>query len=298
MKTSLLVLIALFLFSGITSAQDAFKVLMNKGTNEVKSGANWLPIKVGTSLKASDEIKVPANAYLGLIHVSGKPLELKEAGKYSVADLDKKIGSSGTSVLNKYADFVLSANEKKKNNLAATGAVHRGQNKIQIFLPRPSGVVYNNLVIIDWEKGKVPPPYIVSFNSMFGDELKQVEVNDNTITIDLNDASFENEDNIMVYVVSKTDKSKDSEQYTLKKLSKGDKTRIKNSLNEIAEQTAEQTALNKLVLAGFYEQNGLLIDATTAYLEAIRLAPDVTPYAEAYNDFLLRNGIKEPPVKK
>ncbi|MBL7859388.1 MAG: hypothetical protein JNM57_16975 [Cyclobacteriaceae bacterium] len=299
MKTNVLVLISLFLFAGVVSGQDAFKVLMNKGTNEVKTGTGWQPIKVGASLKASDEIKLPENAYLGLIHVSGKPLELKEAGKYSVADLDKKIGSSGTSVLNKYADFVLSANKEKKNNLAATGAVHRGPNNIKIYLPKPeSAIVYNNTVIISWEKDKAQSPYLVTFKSMFGDELKKAEVTENAISIDLNDSNFDNEDNIIVTVASKADRNKVSDEYTLKKLSKGDKVRIKNSLNEIVEQTAEQTALNKLVLAGFYEQNGLLIDASTAYLEAIKLAPDVTPYADAYNDFLLRNALKEQPVKK
>ena len=59
----------------------------------------------------------------------------------------------------------------------------------------------------------------------------------------------------------------------------------------------EPNALNKLLIAGFYEQNKLLIDAGTAYLEAIKLAPDVPQYKEAYNDFLLRYGLKKPSEK-
>ena len=49
-------------------------------------------LKTGASLKSGDELKVSENAYLGLVHVSGKPLELKTAGSYKVADLAAKMG--------------------------------------------------------------------------------------------------------------------------------------------------------------------------------------------------------------
>ena len=90
--------------------QDAvFKVLANKGNNEVKSGDGWLAVKTGTSLKKGDELKISENAYMGLVHSSGKPIEIKQAGSYKVADLAAKV-SGGTSVLNKYTDFILSSN--------------------------------------------------------------------------------------------------------------------------------------------------------------------------------------------
>src|SRR5688500_12496233 len=111
MKTkSLSVSIVLVFFTALAFSQEySFKVLVNKGKNEMKSGSDWKPVKVGASLKSPDEIKVSENAYLGLIHVSGKPLELKNAGNYKVIDLAAKVGT-GTSVLNKYTDFILSNN--------------------------------------------------------------------------------------------------------------------------------------------------------------------------------------------
>ncbi len=62
-------------------------------------------------------------------------------------------------------------------------------------------------------------------------------------------------------------------------------------------QPLNQNALNKLLLAAFYEENNLLIDAGTAYAEAIQLAPDVPQYKEDYEAFLLRHGMKKAPVK-
>ena len=289
-----------FLFIALTSfGQDyAFKVLVNKGKNEVKVGNSWQPVKTGTSLKTADELKVNENSYVGLVHVTGKPLELKQSGSYKVSDLSAKVGS-GQSVLAKYTDFILSSNAQKKSNLTATGAVHRGGDNIQVYLPKPEvAIVFNNDVIINWETEKVAGPYIVTFNSMFGDELKKVETSDNKVMIDLSDKSFANEDNIIVKVISKQDPQKGSSDYTLKKLSNADKERIKSSFNEIKSDVSEETAFNKFLLAGFYEKNNLFIDAITAYEQAIALAPDVPQYKVDYNEFLVRNGIKEVSSKK
>jgi hypothetical protein len=301
MKTRMLICLLGVLLAFGAKAQEssyAFRVLINKGKNEVKSGGNWAPVKVGTSIGSGDEIKVNENSYMGLVHKTGKSIELKEARTYSAADLSAKIGQ-GTSVLNKYTDFILSNNTQKKNNLVATGAVHRGPGKIKILLPTASPVVFNSKLIINWEKtDDVKGPFIVKFNSMFGDELKKEEVNGYSLAVDLTDPSFEAEDNFLVQVISKAEPNKQSDSYTIKKLSKADKERIKVSLKDVQSATTEQTAINKLILAAFYEQNSLLIDASTAYQEAIKLAPDVTQIQDDYNDFMLRNAIKDPPVKK
>src|SRR5437868_9059048 len=117
-KGSILILVGVFLISSsVTFAQSyTFKVLANKGSNEVKTGDAWQAIKTGASLKPGDELKVSENSYIGLVSASGKPLELKTAGNYKVNDLEKKV-AGGSSVMNKYADFILSSNsaEAKKN---------------------------------------------------------------------------------------------------------------------------------------------------------------------------------------
>lgn len=275
----------------VSAQQYAFKVLVNKGQNQVKAGNEWLPIKVGASLQSEDELKISQNAYLGLVHFSGKPLEVKKAGNHKVSDLAGEV-KGGSSVLNKYTDFILSATDQKTGNLTATGAVHRGSDEIKVFLPKPQfAIVYNDDISISWSKNAKFKNYIVRFNSMFGDELQKLDVKDTTVYIKLNDARFINEDNILVTVFSKDDQNKKSESFMIKRLSSADKTRIKNALSEISSQTTEQTALNKLLLAGFYEQNSLLIDASTAYQAAIQLAPNVPAFKEAYSEFRTRNDL-------
>src|SRR5688572_21910418 len=101
MKTRKLTLVFGFLFiSSLVLGQDySFKVLANKGSNEVKSGDTWSPLKTGATLKKGDELKLAENSYVGLVHSSGKPMELKLAGAHKVDELAAKVGG-GTSVLN------------------------------------------------------------------------------------------------------------------------------------------------------------------------------------------------------
>jgi hypothetical protein len=193
------ILVILF---GSAQAQDyAFKVLVNKGKNELKTGSSWQQVKVGSSLKTADEIKVSENAYLGLVHVSGKAVELKQSGNYKVEDLAKKV-SGGSDVLNKYTDFILSSASSPKNRLAATGAVDRGTENIQVYLPKADGVIYNNNVIIEWDTEGATGPYVVSFKSMFDDELDKRQTDGNSVAIDLSAPNFANEDNILVEVTA------------------------------------------------------------------------------------------------
>ena len=298
MKKGRILVLSGFLFMNVlVYGQDyTFKVLANKGSNEMKSGDTWQAVKTGASLKTGDEIKITENSYLGLVHATGKPMELKQAGSYKVADLAAKV-SGGTSVLNKYTDFILSSNsaEAKKNRLSATGAVHRGLEDIKVFLPENQYAgIYNNIAIINWEASKAGGPYTVTLKNMFDDELMKAETPETTIQIDLNDPKFANETAILIEVKSKTDSKSKSEQHLIKKLSQADHDRVKKSLAEITGEVQEETALNKFILAGFYEENKLFIDAITSYEQAIKMAPDVPSYQEAYDEFLLRNKFKLP----
>jgi hypothetical protein len=128
---------------------------------------------------------------------------------------------------------------------------------------------------------------------MFDDELAAIETPENYFQIDLTDARFAKENALLIEVKSKADPSLVSKQHLIKKLSPAEQQHVKKSLAEIMGEVQEQTALNKFILAGFYEENNLFIDAISAYEEAIKLAPDVTAYKEAYDDFLIRHGIKK-----
>lgn len=299
MKTQKLTLL-FALVASFASAQDyAFKVLATKGANEVKSGTDWIPLKTGASLRASDELKISENAYVGLVHSKGTPLELKQAGNYPVKKLDEDVKNKpATGVLNKYTDFILSSNsaENKKDRLSATGAVERTTETYAIRLLLPENQysgIFNSQAIVTWDGSKASGPYVVTVKNMFDDELVKFDTPETSFKIDLNDPHYAKENAILVEVCSKADPKQISKQHLIKRLAPPEQATVKKKLEADMSSATEQTALNKYLLAGFYEQNKLFIDALTAYKEAIQLAPDVPTYQEGLDEFLLRNNMKK-----
>jgi len=297
-KGRFLMLVGFLAINSFADAQNyTFRVLANKGANEIKTGENWQPVKTGSILNASDELKITENASIGLVHVKGKPLEVKQAGIYKVADLASKV-SAESSVLNKYTDFMLSRNsaEEKKNRLSATGAVHRGgTGAIHVLLPgNQDSRVFGNEVYINWESTE-KGPYTLSLLDMFDMVLMKIETPENSVVIDLNDPKFADTPAIIIEVKSKTTgaKTDESSRPMFKRLSAADKEKFTSGYNELMKEIPGNTAFDKLFLAGFFEQNKLLIDAISAYETAIKLAPDDPTYKEYYEEFLYRNRIKE-----
>src|SRR5258706_9709231 len=294
-KVKILVVTGFFLITFLARAQEYhLRVYANEGANEVKSGDTWQPVKTGDQLKKGDELKISENASVGLVHFSGKPLEVKQAGNYKVDLLAEKVGT-GSSVLNKYTDFILSSNsaEAKKNRLSATGAVHRGLEDIKVFLPENQyAEIFNSIAVINWESSKGGAPYIVSVKNMFDEELAKIETPENVTQIDLNDTKFANETAVLVEVKSKADGKSKSEQHLIKKLSPGRYDVVKKQLSEETADLKDETAFNKYLLASIYEEKKLFIDAITCYEQSIKMDPGNPTYKEGYDEFLLRNKLK------
>jgi hypothetical protein len=271
-----------------------FKVLANKGANEVKSGNEWKPLKTGASLKEGDELKISDNAYLGLVHNSGKTLELKSAGNHNVNDLASKISTGGSSVASKYADFVLSkmTAEGKSNRLSATGAVHRAAVNAGINIYMPTSVdVFNDQALLEWGEIEGDKVYEVKVVNMFGDELLMTETSETNFKLDLKDEKLMNEAALIVTIGVKGEEDMKSEEVAIKRLPSDKAELVQQNLNELMGEVETTTALNNYILAGFYEENRLLLDALYYYEEAKRLAPGVESFNEAYEEFLFRNGL-------
>ncbi|MDH5603663.1 MAG: hypothetical protein OEY51_06980 [Cyclobacteriaceae bacterium] len=272
-----------------------FKVLANKGTNQIKSGGSWQPLKTGATLNNTDEVKISENAYLGLMHSGGRTLEWKQAGTFKVSDLASKV-SAGTSVAGKYADFLASkmSAEGQKNRLSATGAVHRALSDASINVHVPASVqIYQDNAILKWDALEGSNiVYKVVLTNIFEDVLVSEETKETFFELNMKDEKIKNESVVLLSVTTADDEKVKSETIAIKKLPAEDVKKVSSGLQELMTDVKDKTALNKYILAGFYEENNLLVDALTSYEEAIRLAPDVDYYKEAYEEFIIRNGFK------
>lgn len=283
--TAFFVLALFFIVQGVQAQTYAFKVLVSKGKSEIKTPtADWEPLRTGTSLQPSDEIRVSQNAYLGLMPPQGQPIEVREAKVHKVSDLVKRV-PRGATALNKYTDFILSKEEEKKDRLAATGAVTRTIPGLVMLYLQEQSVLYGDQVLIQWFSEDVEAPYEVIFTNLMGEELGRYTTDQTWITVAVNEGKFKNESNLMVKVIAKNKPGHGSKDYFIKKLKGKDRETYNEKLKDIK---ASSSALDRYVMAGAYEENLLLVDALNAYYEAAVLAPDVELYKSAYEEFVKR----------
>ena len=74
----------------IFAQEEVFKVLFLDGSVSVNGETG---IKVGANLYLGDTIELGPDGYIGLMHNTDKPMELKDSGKYAVEDLDEIVSN-------------------------------------------------------------------------------------------------------------------------------------------------------------------------------------------------------------
>lgn len=280
-----------------------FRVLANKGTNQVKRASNGQTqsLKTGATLNKGDELIASSGAYIGLMHKTGKTIEVRTAGTTKINDLEKKLASAKTGVANRYAQFVMNkmneedgnVNANYRRNSKATGAVERATNNsaIKVMLPGSMDILNPNAVI-RWSEGAENTTYLVSVKNIFDEEVFKAETQSTSIKINFDDENLKNEKLVIFNVQVKGNDDMKSSDYGIKRMSADDAQSINENLEILKAEISDDSPLNKLIFASFYEENNLLLDALTKYEEAIELSPEVDDFKSLYDDFLIKNGLK------
>lgn len=296
----LIVLCFLAYFSAPVAAQDTtFMVLAENGSVMIKAGEEWMPLSTGTSLTDKDIIKMDEGAYLGLIHISGETTSIEEAGTYEVSRLSAGFGNKQPGMAAKYAELYLqsvqSGGMQNQQAIAPPAAVaERGtqSSKLKVLLPN-SVDVFSPKVILKWnDKDTVDRSYEVVFKNMFDEVIMTKETDNTKLMLDFAEQKIARERLVIVSVNAKQHKEIQSSNYGIKQLSPEASQQIEKELAELKLDISDkESALDKLILASFYEQNNLLADALTNYEYAIALEPEVQAFKIAYDQFIFRNGL-------
>jgi len=285
---------------GVANGQGyTFRVLANKGQNKVKKEgtSSAVALKTGATLSEGDELIASQGAYIGLMHKSGKTLEVRTPGTKKVADLAKMVNTKSASVSSRYAKFLANKmNEKEKPNyrarLNATGAVSRGADGVIDVLIPDDATVLNDIAIISWvtPDDVVEDTYIVTISNIFDEEIMKTEVTGNSVRLDLSEGQLKNEEGLWIMEIATTGNSEISGKVALKRPE--NPSQYDESLNILKAEVDEESPLNKVIYASYYEENGLIVDALTAIEEAIQMNPEVEDFKILKKDIIERNGIK------
>lgn len=281
----------------LTNAQtEVFKVLASRGNNTLSDGSK---VFAGKKLMPNDVIKLADNSYLGLIHNSGRTLELKTPGTYKVSELSAQVLAKNTSVTKKYSDYVVGELTKSDNgdihanyqkNMKVTGSVERAVSTASITacLPKNSSII-ENVNTINWYRNPKATSYTVEIQDFFDDVLVSKETTDTVFTFDVNSIKMP-KDNILKVKV-KANGGLESMEYVLKAFIPSKNPDIFADKNAISKEFSEESALSYLMKASFYAQNNLFLDAKKSFESAIRLEPEVQEYKDAYRNFLAKNNL-------
>ncbi len=276
------------------NAQDMFKVLASKGTNTISLNGKTSKIVTGLKLDKNATIEVGANSYVGLVHNSGKAIEIKTAGVYKIAELSKKIIASNTTVAKKYTDFVM--NELTSVGSASgatniTGSVERGSDDelLKAVCPNSTDILGN--INLRWLPVTGAKSYIITISNMYEEPLMVKETTLESLSLDLNSNELKNQKALIWNVAVKDKPDFKSGNHALTFIEATRLVEINKNLADLKSEVTEETALNKVILAKFYEDNKLYLDAIDSYKAAMKIEPEVAEYKKVYNDFLTRVGL-------
>jgi hypothetical protein len=300
MKTRILLYLTFFLFfyNNSNAQEGIFKVLISKGDNQVVSGdsEDWREVKIGTKLLENHKIRLGENSYLGLSHQNGKTIELKTPGIYDVKKLSLEVARQNQTAGKKYLDFVAGEMTAKDEDMAknrhkymaVTGSVERSteESGIKLFLPKKT-IVLNGLVYLFWQPVVDASAYIVNVTNLAEEVVFSIEASSNTAVIDFAKIGGKKEKQFLVSVSLKENPKFASSKSNIQKVL--DDKQLLKEIEDLKLEYPEETALNKLVMAAFYEEKKLLGEAVACYEQAIKLEPEVEGFQVAYADFLERS---------
>ena len=307
MRTKLFITSTLLIFFLVNTSYGqsfVFRVLASKGANQVKKAQSGetVPLKTGATLMSGDELIAASGAYIGLMHKSGRTIEVRNPGVTKITDLETKLAKSQSSVANKYAQFVMNkmsdgdgASSNYRRNMKATGAVERATSSAALKVMLPSSVdILNPEAIIRWDGTEevADAAYVVSIKNIFDEEIYSAETTDTSMNINFEDDQLANERLVILNVKVKDNDEIKSGDYGIKRMSSDDAASINENLEALKSDLTEDSPLNNLIFASFYEENNLILDAMTQYEKALIASPDVEDFKTIYDDFLINNGLK------
>ena len=124
-----------------------------------------------------------------------------------------------------------------------------------------------------------------------GKVILEEKTTDPAIKLNFDNPKIKDEILVIFSVKLADDESVTSNEFGIKRLSDEETQEIGKTLNALKAEVGDDSPLDKLIYASFYEENDLLIDALTNYISAMEMSPEVEDFQTAYDQFIIRNGL-------
>ena len=285
------------------NAQDyVFRVMASKGVVETRKNGSTSRLKIGSKIAMEDDVIVGSGAYLGLVHQNGKTIELRTPGTYRARDLTARAVGASESVSRRYLSYLMNKIDRAgdptrnyKSNMSGAGAVERAtiasDIKVMIKETKNANRVYGNQVWINWNEVTGTSSYLISIKNIFDEVLLRFRTSSTQLLLDFTRNEIARERFVIVSIRSENSPDLPPKDFGIQRILPQQVNEFTAQLERLKSELGEESAINSLVLASFFEENKLFMDAQTEYMNAIELSPEVADYQLLYNEFILTNDL-------
>ncbi|TAL68582.1 MAG: hypothetical protein EPN82_09900 [Bacteroidetes bacterium] len=304
MKSLLIILFVLLWVIPLQSQSYEFCVLGKLGNCYVRLYGNkeWSELKTGDQLKHSDLISLKDNSYLGLVHASGKTMELKQAGEYKISKLADDLNENTASMLPNLLEVIFGKKtnlkdileSKQSKKVYSKGAIERGIELEQISVLSPKKIILiSEDVNLLWGKLQSDDKYEIKVTDRFNKIIFSKIIPDTSISINQKLINLEKDQYYFWRINLLANPEIRSDEGYFLFLSDKRIAEIKNNVELMKKELGgRETSVSKILLAYYYENNLLVNEAEKEFREAIELSPDVIDYKDLYDAFKLRMNIQ------
>lgn len=255
--------VSLFLTIVVFSQDYTFTVLANKGENMVKKGTQWSAIKAGEKIYQNNTIKVVDNGYLGMMHRTGKTVEVKSKGEYTISQLEGNLKTKNTSYTEKYAKYVFNEVEdapSKKYEYNVVAAVERPSVSEPLFLTKDTITIIKNIPLyIAVDSLAENHKYELHIVNLLDEVIYKNKFNRVITSIDLKDVPTEPNMRyfIKVYDLETKKYLTDIKVKQLDIIADSKSTKIIKEFENLNRHIDHKNPIDVLLLAGFFLDNNL-----------------------------------------
>lgn len=304
MKTKFVILSFLALCVSAVNAQELlFQVIASKGENKVVSSGKESKMASGNRVYTGAKIKVVSGGYVSMKHNTGKVVELRTPGTFDASQLASKYNKKSAGFASKYSNFVLAGMDASSGtgNANSTGAVHRGNESpdinINLFTANIKGTSRNYMLksvpaLVKWDlrEGGKSESYVVSLKDLEDNVIFTTEVKGSSAQLDLTNTELKDAHYLLV-VSGKDNAEAKSKPALIEFLSDEEKAAKESDLSKLKAELDLTAAIDNLVMARYYEEQKMYLNAVGCYEKAIEIAPEVESYKTVYTNFLARIGV-------
>lgn len=303
MKVLYNLLLLVLIFVPLQAQNYEFCVLGKVGTALVKVYGNkdWSELKTGDQLKKSDIISIKENSYIGLVHSSGKTIELKKTGEYKISKLADDLIAHTSSMLPNLIEVIFGKksnikdilDSKQNKKVYSKGAIERGFDIEEITILSPKKIILiSDAVELMWNQPTTEGKYEIKITDRFNKSVFTKIIEDTSITINQKNLKIDRDQYYFwrVNLVSNPEIRSDEGYFLF--LTDKRVEEIKKNVEQMKKEIGwEESSVSKILLAFYYENNLLVNEANAEFREAINMSPDVADYKELYEAFKIRMNI-------